>query len=195
MNLKISDVFLDEGYLRVARRLDGHTSKTGKERNVSIEQTILAPIFKEFIEARLKQQKKEKATEAEKSVYVFSTLTRAPKRQRVKSLSGTWSNNRVWQTAYNEARKTVLKIETTTNRQDKTEYEHELKKALSQHAYYWSYGPDEFRHTFGTALAMSGFNKLEICKQMGNSEEVADHHYIAQVSTGKKSRWPLEFGL
>ncbi len=42
-HLRMKDVFLEDGYLRVAKREDGHTSKTGKERNVAIEQTIPSP--------------------------------------------------------------------------------------------------------------------------------------------------------
>ncbi len=42
----------------------------------------------------------------------------------------------------------------------------------------WSFGPDEWRHTFGTLLALSGHSLLEIKSLMRNSSDVAGAHYV-----------------
>lgn len=42
----------------------------------------------------------------------------------------------------------------------------------------WKYGPDKWRHTFGSLLALSGKNITEIAKWMRNSSEVAGACYV-----------------
>ena len=50
--LKVGDVYFDSGYMRVTARTSGRRvegTKTGRERNVPLERTLLAPILKKHI--------------------------------------------------------------------------------------------------------------------------------------------------
>ncbi|HEY3325197.1 MAG TPA: tyrosine-type recombinase/integrase [Planctomycetota bacterium] len=196
--LKLDDVFLagDGDYLCIRTRTSGRrvmgTTKTGRERNVPLEKTTLLSILKEYIESRKLEQVRPGATEAQKSAWLFpSTVPDGPVK-RTKTPAGIWSHNRsfqnAWQAAAIEAarRAGVLVIEEKDTWKEKLE---KLRNLAGTSFEYWTYGPDEWRHCFGTALANSGLNSLEISRMMGNRPDVADKYYIATASTG--SRWPF----
>jgi integrase len=58
---------------------------------------------------------------------------------------------------------------------------------------FWSFGPAEWRHSFGTALGMCGYSGLEIARMMGNSPAIADRHYISIASEDTGQRWPFRW--
>ena len=168
--LKVTDVFIGEGYVRLTAR------KTGRQRNVSIEKSILAPILKKHLQRRQK--------EGTGSGLVFPTLTGPGIIERKKSAPDTWSHNRCWHYYWKDL---VTKITGVA--------EADLESAIKEGrvAAFWSYGPREWRHTFGTVLGMCGWGALEISRAMGNSPVVADRHYVAVASKGAKSRWPMRW--
>lgn len=81
---------------------------------------------------------------------------------RTKTDEGVWSDNGVW-------------------------WDHWRKVCPTWH----EMGPAEWRHTAGTAMGHAGMSSLEISRALGNSEDVARRHYIAELSAGK--RWPLSW--
>ncbi len=58
---------------------------------------------------------------------------------------------------------------------------------------YWTFGPSEWRHTFGTILGMCGYSGVEIARMMGNSPAIADRHYISIASEDTGQRWPFRW--
>lgn len=159
--LRVEDVYLDENYILIRSR------KTGRQRRVPIETTKLKKILKDW----MKQAK---------GTLVFpAQITR--KRPRVKTDEGLWSSHRNFLDNWRKSRDEILK--------DLKKNEPKKKKVAERD--YWSYGPREWRHTFGTVLGMCGWNSLEISRAMGNSPMVADRHYIAEVSAA--NRWTFKW--
>jgi site-specific recombinase XerD len=163
--LKVEDIFLDDGYLRITSRASGPKlvgTKTGRERNVPIEKTILLPILRDYL-LNLEHH----------HPWAFpSSLSEEGNRK--KTPAGLWSGS----SAFLDAWRTVA----TT-----------AKEKSGGSGEFWTYGPSEWRHSFGTALGMSGFSPLEISRLMGNSAQIAERHYIAIVSQDAGKRWPLKW--
>jgi len=175
--LKINDVYIDEGYIRITSRASGRRilgTKTGRERNIPIEQTFLKDILAEHLKTR-HRERSEGMTSAEKSQWLFPTVVpQNVHRKRVVSEDGQWSDNGVFLGAW---KRTLAQITA------------KMKKPLPE---YWSYGPDEWRHCFGTTLGHCGWTSLEISHAMGNSEEICRRHYVVPP-TGQ--RWPYKFSV
>ena len=171
--MKIDDVRMDEGLI------DIYATKTGEQRAVNIEITILKPILAEHIAHRRAQQKSAAATAAERSELLFPSNVPDGTIKRKLALVGRWSGTKAFNVAW---------------KRDRLEITAALKAAQdpAAGAAYWKYGPREWRRTFGTALANAGFNALEISRAMGNSSEVAQKHYIGALDSGAP-RWPLKF--
>lgn len=182
--LKVEDVYLDDGYFRVATLTGGRRpkgTKTGKERNVPIERTVLRPILKAHLEARVKERKKKGATAGERSAWLFpTTVPDNPYMPRMKAPPGQWSHNRTWVRAWEAA------ADVCSGRAGE-----EPEGGWPERPEYWAHGPVEWRHTFGTVLGMCGWTSLEIARVMGNSETIASRHYVAATSAGK--RWGFKF--
>lgn len=51
----------------------------------------------------------------------------------------------------------------------------------------------EWRHSFSTALGMSGFSSLEIARLMENSAAIAERHYVAIRTQDAGNRWPFKW--
>ena len=98
--LKIDDVYLDENYLRITSRSSGKRftgTKTGRERNIAIEQTTLRAILERHVATRKAEQKRKDATVAEKSEWLFpSTVPENEFKKRTNSEPGQWSDNGVF---------------------------------------------------------------------------------------------------
>ncbi|HEY3318948.1 MAG TPA: site-specific integrase [Planctomycetota bacterium] len=173
--LKVSDVYLDNGYIRITSRASGARiigTKTGRERNIPIEKTQLHDILKEQVQLRIKERKQKEATVAQASDWLFpSTLGDNPNMPRKKTLPGLWSGTK----AFTSGLAPVIEA---------------AKASVNGTGEFWDYGADEWRHCFGTSLGHSGFSTLEISSYMGNSEAVARRHYVAPPG-GK--RWPLKW--
>ena len=172
--LKIDDVYLDENFIRITSRTSGPRivgTKTGRERNIPIESTVLKQILQNHVERRRAEQKKRNATPAQKSQWLFPSMVPDNKYSpREKTPVGIWSQGGVFGDAW---KKIALKA-----------------KGKSKDAF-WSYGASEWRHTFGTILGQCGWTSLEIARAMGNSPTIAERHYIAVGKGGH--RWPFKY--
>lgn len=176
--LRVEDVYLDNGYLRITSRTGGRGvtgTKTGRERTVPIERTVLLQVLKDHVADRIAARKRRGASKAESSPWLFpSTVDEGPKR-RTKSEPGQWSDNGVFLNAWEEVAKACR-----TQR----------RKPWSKAAY-WAYGPREWRHCAGVAMGHSGVSTLRISDWLGNSEDIARRHYIGHVGG---EHWPFEYG-
>ncbi|MEK7856508.1 MAG: tyrosine-type recombinase/integrase, partial [Acidobacteriota bacterium] len=174
--LKIDDVYLDNGEIHITSRTSGRKvvgTKTGRERRIWIEQTILLDILSDHVGRRQAEKKKKGATATEASQWLFpSTVGDNPYKPRTKTPPGQWVG-----TVFLRA---VEKVRTAAK----------ASVAANGSGEFWDFGPDEWRHCFGTALGNSGYSSLEISSLMGNSEDVCRRHYVAPPS-GK--RWPLKW--
>lgn len=163
--LKVEDVYIKEGYLRIATRTSGPQivgTKTGRERNINIEKTTLLPILKEHL-----------AAHEGRYPWLFpSTLDCSVPRK--KTLLGLWSGS----SAFLDSWKAVAQA---------------ARKSSGKQGAFWGFGPSEWRHTFGTALGMCGFSSLEISRLMGNSPQIAERHYIAIRAEDAGRRWPYKW--
>jgi integrase len=175
--LKIDDVYLEDNYLRITSRTSGPRivgTKTGRERSVPIEQTVLLPSLSEHVGRRQFERKKKSGTVAEQSQWVFPSTVPVGTVERSKTPAGLWSDNatfsRTWHTIAAAA----------------------SKKAKSD-ADYWSFGPSEWRHSFGTCLAQCGFSSLEVARMMGNSSQIAERFYCGNLSRDAGKRWPFKW--
>jgi len=163
--LKIDDVFLEEGYLRITSRASGPRlagTKTGRERNVPLEKTVLLPILREHLRQHDGAHP-----------WVFPSLREAPW-PRKKTPPGLWSGS----SAFLDAWKPVARA---------------AREKAGGSGECWEYGPAEWRHTFGTALGMCGFSSLEISRLMGNSPQIAERHYISVQAEDAGRRWPFRW--
>jgi len=180
--LKVDDVYLDENYLRITSRSSGKRlkgTKTGRERNVPIEQTFLKPLLAAYIKRR-KQEQLEGETVAERSQWLFpSTIGENPGVIREKSEPGQWSHGSAFHSALRDL---ISEIRAETGKS--------LKSKRPSMLEYLNYGPAEWRHCCGTLLGQCGWSSLEISHFMGNSEEMCRRHYVAPPSG---QRWPFRF--
>jgi site-specific recombinase XerD len=190
--LKLEDVYLEDGYFRITARNNGERisgTKTGRERSVPIEQTVLKAILKGHVEQRKAEQKKKVASVAEASCWLFpSTVPENKYKPRVLTPAGQWSDNGVFLDAWR------FIVEAIKAEQQKAHDKASAKnKKLPEFIFpgYWSYGPMEWRHTFGTVLGHCGWSGLEIARAMGNSAAVAERHYVATGHGG--TRWPFKW--
>ncbi|MCK6471523.1 MAG: tyrosine-type recombinase/integrase [Planctomycetes bacterium] len=185
VRLRIEDVYLEDGYFRVATLTGGRRArgtKTGRERNVPIERTVLLPILKVHLERRQAERRKRGGTAGECSEWLFPTIVPDnPYLPREKAPPGQWSHNRTWTRAWEAC------ADACTGRVGE-----EPKKGWKARPAYWEFGPAEWRHTFGTVLGMCGWASLEISRVMGNSEDVAKRHYVGATAAG--SRWSYKWG-
>lgn len=168
-NLRVSDVHLDENYIRVSSRSSGRRitgTKTGRERSIPIERTVLKPILRKYIESHSRQHE-----------WLFPSIVEALKRKT--STVGQWCGNGTFLNALRPALE-AARLRVLASARDKAKADSEL----------WRFGPAEWRHCFGTALGNSGFTELEISQYMGNSADVARRHYIAP---GNGKRWPFKW--
>lgn len=185
--IKVNDVYLDEDgdEIRVTSRSSGRHivgTKTGRERRIPIERSILLPLLREHVKRRKAEQAAPSASENEKSIWLFPSTVDAGPIARTKTPPGIWSHNSAFLNNWELIAKQIGAVE---------EKDATGKPTLRWLAEYWQYGPDEWRHTFGTALGMTGFTDLEIARLMGNSPRVCERHYVAKSSAGK--RWPLQW--
>jgi integrase len=169
--LRVSDVYIDNGYIRITSRSSGQRligTKTGLERNIPIEQTTLLPILKDYI-----------ASHDGVHPWLFSSTLPEGSVKRSESLPGQWSGTK----AFHSALKPIL-VTAAADVNNK-------QSSSAPIADFWSYTPKHWRHCFGTALGHSGFNALEISRMMGNSADIAERHYIATLNIGKQwsFRW------
>jgi integrase len=163
--LKKEDVFLEDGYLRITTRTSGRRvqgTKTGRERNVPLERTLLIPALREHL-ARLDSP----------HPWVFPSL-QLDGNPRTKTPPGIWSSS----TGFHHAWKGIAEA---------------ARESAGGEGEFWSYGPAEWRHSFGTALAQCGFTTLEISKLMGNSPSIAERYYIGLRAEDAGRRWPFRW--
>ncbi len=185
---KLDDVFLDDDgdYIRITSRASGRHvvgTKTSRERRIPIEKTILLPILKAHIARRKVEQRVPKAGDGERSVWLFPSIVGEGTIAREKSAPGLWSDNTVFLASWRKIAAIADAIE---------EKDADGKITLRWLADYWTYGPAEWRHTFGTALGNCGWSALEISRVMGNSPDVCERHYVGSTSQGSAKRWPLQ---
>jgi hypothetical protein len=121
----------------------------------------LIPILQRHLQRR-KYEQESGDTVAQKSPWLFPSVVSEGTIKREKSLPGQWSDNRTflrnWQ-----------KVAAVAKEQAKAD------------GVFWTYGPAEFRHCYGTILGMCGFSGLEISRWMENSPDVALRHYCGMV--------------
>jgi integrase len=142
-----SHVLLDQGYALIYSR------KTGRERRVPIERTILKPILESYVPTVTTR-------------WLFPNLLGESVVKRKLTPEVVWSSNKNWAETW------------------------EKVQVRNPEAYYWSHGPKEWRHSFGTALGHVGKSSVEISHLMGNSPNVAMRFYVAPTNS---ARWPLEW--
>jgi hypothetical protein len=187
--MKIEHVNLEGNYIRIATRedVDGEArgTKTGRERSVPIENTVLRELLEKHVERRLKEQKQKDATEAQKSDYLFpTTVPGNPFKPRTLTPEGVWSDNGIfldeWRAVRDKARAKLT---------EKVKNEH--KKAELAGREYWNYGPREWRHCAGTAMGHAGNDTGRVAAWLGNSEDVCRRHYKRASESGKL--WPFKW--
>jgi len=163
--LKVDDLYIKEGYLRVATRTPGPQAvgtKTGRERNIPIEKTVLLPILEEYV-----------AAHPGRYPWLFPSLLESDV-PRTQTPLGLWSGSSTFLDAWRPVAKVAQGKSAGTGE-------------------FWKYGPSEWRHSFGTALGMCGFSSLEIARLMGNSAAIAERHYVAIRPQDAGNRWPFKW--
>jgi len=160
--LPIDAVNISDRYVTI------RATKTARQRRVPIEQTVLLPILKKYLNLRIVQQKEDNSAAA-KSTWLFpSILSESETTERKVAPIGQWSGPR----AFHDAWERLIP-----------------KGGGGEHI--WKFGPREWRHTFGTALGQAGLSGIEIARMMGNSPSVADAHYVAVAEAGR--RWSFRW--
>lgn len=191
--LKLDDVYLDDGYIRIASRASGKRiigTKTGRERNIPIEQTVLKDILAAHLKRRQAERKLKLGTTAQLSHWLFpSAVPENKNRPREKSEPGMWSHGRCFLSAWQQTVRKAAKFDAGELKGDAEETA--FRVWLESQPAYWSFGPSEWRHTYGTILGQCGWSSLEISRAMGNSPAIAERHYIAVGKGGH--RWPFKF--
>jgi integrase len=178
-HLKLEHVNLEGNYIRIATREDvngnARSTKTGRERSVPIETTVLRTLLQQHVARRLKEQKKKNATEAEKSQFVFpSTVPSSELSPRRVSVEGVWSDNSTFLDAWRAIiEKAKAKSQATVSRE------------------YWKYGPREWRHCAGTAMGYAGNDTGRVAAWLGNSEDICRRHYKRPSESG--TLWPFKW--
>lgn len=191
--LKLDDVYLEDGYLRITSRASGKRiigTKTGRERNIPIEQTVLKDILAAHLKHRQAERKKKHPSTAEASHWLFpSTVRENPYIPRTKSEPGMWSHGRCFLNEWQQTVRYATGFKACDLKGDVEEKA--FQKWLESQPVHWSFGPSEWRHTYGTILGQCGWTSLEISRAMGNSPTIAERHYIAVGKGGQ--RWPFKF--
>lgn len=167
-SLKTADVFIDDGYCII------RATKTGRQRQVPLERSILLPILRSYMADRENLT----GNRAESDLFFPSIAAEGHGSKGFQwqhtTFSHQWSG--VGHTpdgiTYEGARKTAK------------------KQAKKPNAEYWNYGPAQWRHCAGTAMGSSGCSSLQISQWLGNSESIARRHYIAPVGARP---WPLKW--
>jgi integrase len=187
--MKIEHVNLEGNYIRIATRegIAGETrgTKTGKERSIPIETTILRELLENHVARRLKEQNKKGANEALQSPYLFpSTIGGNLFKPRTLTPKGVWSDNGIfldeWRAVRDNARAKLL-----------AQYKSPKKKAEISSRKYWDFGPREWRHCAGTAMGHAGNDTGRVAAWLGNSEDVCRRHYKRPSTTGML--WPFKW--
>lgn len=135
---------------------------------VPIEKKLLLPILRNYLPVK------------PPGPLIWPSLV--PNRDRKKSSNeddgpeGSWSHS-----AFERRQKTAFEIAKVTS----SDPGHVV----------WSYGPAQWRHTFGTLLALAGFNTMEIARMMRNSSEVAGAHYINFSPIDERVKDQLDWNL
>ena len=169
--LKLDDVNLESNTIFIGKRegVNGVVTgtKTGKSRNAPIESTVLRAILESHIERRKAEQKRSDATPAQKSRFLFPSLVAEnPYKPRTLTPAGLWSDNGVFADAWSEVRT--------------------LCEAATGKRFYWHYGPRQWRHCAGTAMAHSGIDTWQVSDWLGTSEKMVEDHYRGKSTQGKK---------
>lgn len=147
-------------------------TKTGRERRVPLERTILLSILRRHIANRAAERLAGSDDQPGISTaFVWPSLL-GPHQMiaRRYSAEGAWSSGSNWHGEWGP----VAQAASGGRREG-----------------VWAYGPAEWRHTFGTVLGMCGWTSLEIARVMGNSPGIAERHYVALAGSGK--RWGFKF--
>lgn len=173
--IQLEHVNLEQGHIRVAsRKLNGETkgTKTGRERTVPIETTTLKPFLVRWLSIRIAQQKNPRATEMERSPFLFpSTVPPNKYKPRTKTPPGLWSDSSTFLRAWREV---AARCEKKTGKRE-----------------YWSFGPADWRHCGGTAMGYSGNDSTRVSAWLGNSESICRRHYMRPSSSG--ALWPFKW--
>lgn len=162
--IRIADVNLNDGYIRIAGSITGRGTKTGRQRNVPIERTTLMPILKKFM-----------ADEPHRNGLLFPSISAGHGATK----DGLWRAqtwHKYWFGGHNPD----------------GEFVQGISQALraKRDAYFWEYGPREWRHCAGTAMGHAGMSTLRISQWLGNSEAICRRHYVAPSGAAS---WPLKW--
>ncbi len=166
-NAKTRDVVLESGYVRIFSR------KTGRERTVPIETTLLLPILKKHL----------KTLDS-----VGELLFPSEASGHGAAGDGVWRNGTFLERWFGRDERKIKdkKIPKLIGISELAR-----AKCANPDADYWEFSGAEWRHCAGTAFGHCGLSSLQISQWLGNSEEVARRHYIAPVSANP---WPLKYG-
>jgi hypothetical protein len=159
----VDDVYLDNGYLRVTTRASGRVAARGTKTGRERNVPIERRVLLPILAAWVQKQKNAG------SPWLFPALNPDGLIKRTKTPDGVWSDNGVWHDYWTAARVRLGVV-------GKPHYD---------------YGPAKWRHTAGTAMGHSGLSSLQISRNLGNSEDVANRHYVARLAPGKC--WPLRW--
>ena len=173
--VKTSDVFLASNYVRITTRSSGKKSnkrgtKTGRERNVPIEKTILLPILKKYV-----------ATLDSARPWLVPSVAPPPENPK-KDRGGLWRNETFL--VYWRGRKPSKRKKAHIG------IAQQAKERATSDAEYWDYTQMDWRRCAATAMGHSGLSALQIAQYIGDSEDIARRHYIAPVGA---EPWPLKF--
>jgi hypothetical protein len=128
---------------------------------IPLERKLLLPIMLRF-----------RATWEEGRSFVWPSLSRQRLTQKRQTVTGAWPHS-----AFTRVFEKIRAAARDRSRDPK----HPL----------WEFGPAEYRHTYGTLLALAGNNATEIARMMRNSTEVASAHYIAFCPVDQRIRGEL----
>ncbi len=170
--VKTSDVYFESNYVRIATRAGGKQPKkgpkTGKERNVPIEKTILLPILKKHV-----------GTLDSARPWLFPALSSPPLNEKL-DRGGLWRNETflLYWHGKTMRKKTITGIAQLAKERAKSDAE------------YWDYTQMDWRRCAATAMGHCGMSALQIAQYIGDSEDIARRHYIAPVGA---QPWPLNY--
>jgi len=173
-HIKTSDVLFSSNYVRIATRASGkkpvHGTKTGKERNVPIERTILLPILKKHVQ-----------TLDTGRPWLFPSVAPPPMDEDL-DRGGLWRNETFL--VYWRGRKAMKRKKAHIG------IAQLAKERAKSDAEYWGYTQMDWRRCAATAMGHSGMSALQIAQYIGDSEDIARRHYIAPVGA---EPWPLKY--
>lgn len=158
-----------------------HGKKTGRFRRVPLEQTILKPILKEYL------QKHRPEVDSD---LLFPAFTGGM--GHGSNVGGQWclaTWRKYWFGGWNPMRKERKLVSKGTRVEGIAEL---IRRASKAKLACMKYGPSQWRHSAGTAMGYSGVSALRISQWLGNSESVARRFYIAQIDA---ENWPLKYSV